>query len=124
MISFEHRILSEYRIKRGKVDTLAHSIMTHREPNGMEAREASDFLDVLVNEIDRFYKENSAPIDFMRNCRCAAAQSRKSTSTFPSRRIAILATGGKPKSSSLSFKNEKDPAVPHPPGQATTQFWN
>jgi hypothetical protein len=59
MISFEHRVLSEYRIKRGKVDTLAHSIMTHREPNGMEAREASDFLDVLVNEIDRFYKENS-----------------------------------------------------------------
>ena len=59
MISFEHRVLSEYRIKRGKVDTLAHSIMTHREPNGMEAREASDFLDVLVNGIDRFYKENS-----------------------------------------------------------------
>ena len=59
MISFEHRVLSEYRIKRGKIDTLAHSIMTHREPNGMDAREASDFLDVLVNEIDRFYKENS-----------------------------------------------------------------
>jgi len=60
MISFEHRVLSEYRIKRGKVDTLARSIMTHREPNGMESRDASDFLDVLVKEIDRFYKENSA----------------------------------------------------------------
>jgi hypothetical protein len=52
MISFEHRILSEYRIKRAKIDTLATSILTHREPKGLEASGASDFLDVLVSEID------------------------------------------------------------------------
>ena len=59
MISFEYRILSEYRIKRAKIDTLAHSIMTHRDPKGLEAMDASDFLDVLVNEIDKFYGEYS-----------------------------------------------------------------
>lgn len=59
MISFDHRILSEYRIKRAKIDTLARSILVHRKPKGLEAREASDFLDVLVNEIDKFYEEYS-----------------------------------------------------------------
>ena len=59
MISFEHRVLSEYKIKISKVDTLAKSIIDHREPKGAEAKEASDFLDVLVNEIDGFYKDHS-----------------------------------------------------------------
>ena len=59
MISFEHRVLSEYEIKISKVDTLAKSIIDHREPKGAEAKEASDFLDVLVNEIDGFYKDHS-----------------------------------------------------------------
>ena len=31
------------------MDTLAKSIMEHREPQGVEATEASEFLDVLVN---------------------------------------------------------------------------
>ena len=34
MISFEHRVLSEYKIKISKVDVLAKSIMDHREPKG------------------------------------------------------------------------------------------
>ena len=59
MISFEHRILSEYKIKTAKIDTLANSIMTHRDPKGIEAKGASDFLDVLITEADRFYEEFS-----------------------------------------------------------------
>ena len=49
MISFEHRVLSEFKLKIAKVDTLAKSIINHREPKGMEAKGASEFLDVLVN---------------------------------------------------------------------------
>ena len=59
MISFEHRVLSEYRIKIAKIETLAKSILVHREPKGDEAKGASAFLDVLINDTDRFYKENS-----------------------------------------------------------------
>jgi len=59
MISFEHRILSEYRIKIAKIETLAKSILVHREPTGEEAKGASEFLDVLINDTDRFYKDNS-----------------------------------------------------------------
>jgi len=59
MISFEHRILSEYRIKIAKIETLSKTIMTHRDPKGLESRGASDFLDVLINETDRFYENNS-----------------------------------------------------------------
>ena len=59
MISFDHRILSEYRIKIAKIETLAKSIMVHREPKGEEAKEASEFLDVLINETDKFYENNS-----------------------------------------------------------------
>ena len=59
MISFEHRILSEFKLKIAKVDTLAKSIMVHREPKGTEAKGASEFLDALVNEIDGFYKDHS-----------------------------------------------------------------
>jgi hypothetical protein len=59
MISFEYRILSEFKIKIAKVDTLAKSIMNHREPKGVEAKEASEFLNVLVSEIDEFYKDHS-----------------------------------------------------------------
>ena len=59
MISFEHRVLSEYRIKIAKIETLAKSILVHREPKGDEAKGASEFLDVLINDTDRFYKENS-----------------------------------------------------------------
>ena len=59
MISFEHRILSEYRIKISKIETLANSILTHRDPKGAEAKSASDFLDVLITETDRFYEEHA-----------------------------------------------------------------
>ena len=59
MISFEHRVLSEYRIKIAKIETLAKTILVHREPKGDEAKGASEFLDVLINDTDRFYKENS-----------------------------------------------------------------
>jgi hypothetical protein len=59
MISLEHRILSEYRLKIAKIETLVKSITTHREPKGLEARGASDFLDVLISETDRFYENNS-----------------------------------------------------------------
>jgi hypothetical protein len=55
MISFEHRVLSEYRIKIAKIETLVKSILTHRDPKSIEALEASDFLDVLITETDRFY---------------------------------------------------------------------
>ena len=59
MISFEHRVLSEFRIKIAKIDTLVKSIMTHRDPKGMEALDASNFLDVLIAETDRFYEKYS-----------------------------------------------------------------
>ena len=59
MISFDHRILSEYRIKIAKIETLAKSILSHREPKGEEAKGASEFLDVLINETDKFYENNS-----------------------------------------------------------------
>ena len=59
MISFEHRILSEYRIKISKIETLAKSILAHRNPKGKEAKEASEFLDILINETDKFYENNS-----------------------------------------------------------------
>ena len=59
MISFEHRTLSEYKIKTAKIDTLVNSIKAHRDPKGLEAMEASDFLDVLVSECDHFYEKHS-----------------------------------------------------------------
>ena len=59
MISFEHRVLSEYRIKIAKIETLVKSILTHRDPKSIESLEASDFLDVLITETDRFYENNS-----------------------------------------------------------------
>ena len=61
MITFEHRVLSEYRIKIAKIDTLVNSILTHRDPKGKEASDASDFLDVLITETDSF-KENQSDI--------------------------------------------------------------
>lgn len=60
MITFENRILSEYRIKIAKIETLAKSIMAHREPKGEEAKGASEFLDILINETDSFYEKNSS----------------------------------------------------------------
>lgn len=60
MISLEHRILSEYRLKIAKIETLVKSITSHKEPKGLEAKGASDFLDVLISETDRFYENNSA----------------------------------------------------------------
>jgi len=59
MISFEYRILSEYKIKVTKIDTLVKSIMSHKEPKSTESKDASEFLDVLINEIDQFYKNHS-----------------------------------------------------------------
>ncbi len=59
MITFENRILYEYKIKKAKIDTLANSILTHRTPKGSEAKATSDFLDILIDEIDRFYEEHS-----------------------------------------------------------------
>ena len=58
MITFENRILYEYKIKKAKIETLANSILTHRIPKGSEAKAASDFLDVLIDETDRFYNEH------------------------------------------------------------------
>ena len=59
MISFDHRVLSEYRIKIAKIETLAKIIMTHQEPKGEEVKGALEFLDVLINETDKFYENNS-----------------------------------------------------------------
>lgn len=59
MISFDHRILSEYRIKIAKIETLAKSILAHRNPKSEEVKGASEFLDVLINETDKFYENNS-----------------------------------------------------------------
>ena len=59
MISFEYRVLSEYKIKVAKIDTLSKSIITHREPKNIECKDASEFLDVMINEIDQFYKNHS-----------------------------------------------------------------
>jgi len=59
MISFEHRVLSEYRIKIAKIETLVKSVMTHRDPKGSEALDASEFLDVLITETDSFYEKYS-----------------------------------------------------------------
>ena len=52
-------ILSEYKIKVAKIDTLVKSIMVHREPKSVEAKDASEFLDIMINEIDQFYKNHS-----------------------------------------------------------------
>jgi hypothetical protein len=58
MISFEHRILSEYRIKIAKIETLAKSVMTHQNPKSEEVKGASEFLDILIDETDKFYENN------------------------------------------------------------------
>lgn len=62
MISLEHRILSEYRIKIAKIETLAKFILNHREPKGEEVKGASEFLEILINETDRFYQDNSTTL--------------------------------------------------------------
>ncbi len=59
MISFDHRVLSEYRVKISKIETLAKLILTHQAPKGEEAKGASEFLNVLINETDKFYENNS-----------------------------------------------------------------
>ena len=38
---------------------MSNSILTHRAPKGIEAKGASDFLDVLITETDRFYEEHA-----------------------------------------------------------------
>lgn len=58
MISFEHRVLSEYRIKIAKIETLAKSVATHQKPKSEEVKGASEFLDVLIDETDKFYENN------------------------------------------------------------------
>ncbi len=55
MISFETRILDEFKIKKAKIDTLSNYILNHKDPKNLEAKEASEFLDVLIDEIDKFY---------------------------------------------------------------------
>lgn len=59
MISFEYRILSEFKIKKAKIDTLSNFILTHTDPEGSEVKEASEFLDVMIDEIDGFYVSHS-----------------------------------------------------------------
>ncbi|MDH3312801.1 MAG: hypothetical protein OEM28_06600 [Nitrosopumilus sp.] len=59
MISFEYRILSEFKIKKAKIDTLSNFILGHTDPTGIEVKEASEFLNVLINEIDKFYVSHS-----------------------------------------------------------------
>jgi len=56
MISFEYRILSEFKIKKAKIDTLSNFILTHTDPDGSEVKEASEFLDVMI---DGFYVSHS-----------------------------------------------------------------
>ncbi len=58
MISFEHRVLSEYRIKIAKIETLAKSISTHQNSQSKEVKEASEFLDILIDEADKFYEDS------------------------------------------------------------------
>ena len=58
MISFEHRILSEYRLKIAKMETLSSFIENHRDPKSVETKDASHFLDLLIDEADQFYKQN------------------------------------------------------------------
>ena len=62
VISLEHRILSEYRIKIAKIETLAKFILNHRESKGEEVKGASRFLEILINETDRFYQDNSTTL--------------------------------------------------------------
>ena len=59
MISFEYRILSEFKIKKAKIDTLSNFILGHTDPKESEAKEASVFLDVMIDEIDKFYVSHS-----------------------------------------------------------------
>ncbi len=56
MISLEHRILSEYRIKIAKIETLATSILTTQKPKSEQVKGASEFMDILIDETDRFYE--------------------------------------------------------------------
>ena len=77
MISFEHRVLSEYRIKIAKIETLAKSIMTHQESKGEEKKGASEFLDILIDETDKFYENNSEVL---------SNNGKKTTFTFEVRR--------------------------------------
>ena len=58
MISLEHRILSEYRIKIAKIETLAKSIMTSQNSKSEQDKGASEFLDILIDETDAFYENN------------------------------------------------------------------
>jgi len=58
MISFDHRVLSEYRIKIAKIETLAKIVLTHQKPKEEEAQGASKFLDILIDETDKFYENN------------------------------------------------------------------
>lgn len=58
MITFEKRVLYEYKIKSSKINVLVKLIMTHKEPKGQECKDASKFLDVLISEVDKFYQLN------------------------------------------------------------------
>ena len=53
-ISFDYRVLSEYRIKIAKMEILDRLVINHKKPNGEEAKGASEFLDLLIGETDRF----------------------------------------------------------------------
>ncbi len=59
MISFEYRILSEFKIKKAKIDTLSNFILNSKDPKGMDVKDASEFLNVLIDEIDKFYVSHS-----------------------------------------------------------------
>ena len=43
MISFDHRVLSEYRIKIAKIETLAKSILSHKDPKVKKQKEHQNF---------------------------------------------------------------------------------
>lgn len=55
MISFEYRILTEFKIKKAKIDTLSNFILSHIDPKSIEVKNASKFFEVLIDEIDKFY---------------------------------------------------------------------
>ena len=62
MISLEHRILDEYRIKIAKIETLARFVRTHNSPKGIEATQAQEFLKLLIDETDKFYENHGTTL--------------------------------------------------------------
>jgi hypothetical protein len=67
MISFEHRVLSEYRIKIAKIETLVKSIMTHRDPKFM--KNIVKFFQIMANDLmlDHVYQKIKSGMKMLKN---------------------------------------------------------